>query len=194
MSKEYVLQFELASITAPVLVDNVFYEFDSAELSPSSTLSLDSLTDLLNENPNVTIELSSHCDYRGSEAYNIGLSQRRAESVVRYLIAKGIAPDRLTPVGYGKGKPKVIRKKLTERYPFLHENDTLTEAFIKKLPEEQQEICNALNRRTEFKVLRTTYGLFDESGKLTETAIKKIAPRKEEKADDDAQSDSGIQY
>ena len=194
VSKEYVLQFELASITAPVLVDNVFYEFDSAELSPSSTLSLDSLTDLLNENPNVTIELSSHCDYRGSEAYNIGLSQRRAESVVRYLIAKGIAPDRLTPVGYGKGKPKVIRKKLTEHYPFLHENDTLTEAFIKKLPEEQQEICNALNRRTEFKVLRTTYGLFDESGKLTETAIKKIAPRKEEKADDDAQSDSGIQY
>ena len=120
--------------------------------------------ELLNENPNVTIELSSHCDYRGNDAYNMRLSQRRAESVVRYLIAHGIKEDRLTPVGYGESKPKVVRKKLTETHPFLHENDTLTEAFILKLPEEEQEICNALNRRTEFKVLRTTYGLFDEAG------------------------------
>lgn len=161
VSKEYVLQFELASITAPVLVDNVFYEFDSAELTQASTLSLDSLTALLNENPNITIELSSHCDYRGNDAYNMRLSQRRAESVVNYLIGHGIAQDRLTPIGYGESRPKIIRKKLTEKYTFLHENDTLTEEFIKRLPEEQQEICNALNRRTEFKVLRTTYGLFD---------------------------------
>ena len=161
ISKEYVLQFELASITAPVLVDNVFYAFDSAELTDSSTLALDSLVTLMEDNPNITIELSSHCDYRGRDEYNIRLSQRRAESVVKYLIAHGVATDRLTPIGYGETRPKVIRKRLTERYPFLHENDTLTEAFIKKLPEEQQEICNALNRRTEFRVLRTTYGLFD---------------------------------
>ena len=161
VSKEYVLQFELASITAPVLVDNVFYAFDSAELTDSSTLALDSLVTLMEDNPNITIELSSHCDYRGRDEYNIRLSQRRAESVVKDLIAHGVATDRLTPIGYGETRPKVIRKRLTERYPFLHENDTLTEAFIKKLPEEQQEICNALNRRTEFRVLRTTYGLFD---------------------------------
>lgn len=161
VSKEYVLQFELASITAPVLVDNVFYAFDSAELTDSSTLALDSLVILMEDNPNITIELSSHCDYRGNDAYNERLSQRRAESVVNYLIAHGVAMDRLTPIGYGEKRPKVIRKRLTERYPFLHENDTLTEAFILKLPEEQQEICNALNRRTEFRVLRTTYGLFD---------------------------------
>lgn len=161
VSKEYTLQFELASITAPVLVRNVLYEFDSADLTASSTESLDSLTLLMNENPNITIELSAHCDYRGNDEYNIRLSQRRAESVVNYLIAKGVASDRLTPVGYGETQPKVIKKKLAERYPFLHENDTLTEAFILKLPEEQQEICNALNRRTEFRVLRTTYGLFN---------------------------------
>ncbi len=161
VSKEYVLQFELASITAPVLVDNVFYEFDSAELTEASTLALDSLVILMEENPNITIELSAHCDYRGNDAYNERLSQRRAESVVKYLIAHGVAADRLTPVGYGESQPKVVRRRLTERYPFLHENDTLTEAFILKLPEEQQEICNALNRRTEFRVLRTTYGLFD---------------------------------
>ena len=160
-SREYVLQFPLASLTLPVLVDNVFYAFDSAELTDSSTLALDSLVTLMEDNPHVTIELSSHCDYRGADAYNIALSQRRAESVVNYLITHGIAQDRLTPIGYGESRPKVVRKRLTERYPFLHENDTLTEAFIKKLPEDQQEICNALNRRTEFRVLRTTYGLYD---------------------------------
>ena len=117
---------------------------------------------LLNENPNVTIELSAHADYRGSAEYNKRLSQRRAESVVKYLIEHGIASDRLTPVGYGKEKPKTIKRKLTEKYPFLKENDVLTEEFIKTLDEEQHEICNQLNRRTEFIVLRTTYGLFDK--------------------------------
>ena len=97
VSREYVLQFPLASITAPVLVRNVFYEFDSAALTDDSTEALDSLVSLLNENPNVTIELSAHCDYRGNDQYNERLSQRRAESVVNYLIEHGIAADRLTP-------------------------------------------------------------------------------------------------
>ena len=163
-SEEYVLQFPLASITAPVLIDNIHYDFDKATLRPESTEALDQLVELLNENPNVTIELSAHADYRGSAAYNKRLSQRRAESVVQYLIEHGISADRLTPVGYGKEKPKTIRRKLTEKYPFLKENDILAEEFIKKLDEEQQEICNQLNRRTEFTVLRTTYGMFDKKG------------------------------
>lgn len=159
-SEEYVLQFPLASLNAPVLVRNVFYEFDSAALTESSTMALDSLVDLLNENPNVTIELSSHCDYRGADAYNLRLSQRRAESVVNYLIEHGIAKDRLTPVGYGETRPKIVTRKMAERNAFLREGDTLTEAFILRLEsKEQQEICNAFNRRTEFRVLRTTYGM-----------------------------------
>lgn len=162
-SEEYVLQFPLASITAPVLIDNIFYDFDKATLRPESAEALDQLVTLLEENPNVTIELSAHCDYKGSADYNKRLSQRRAESVVRYLIEHGIAADRLTPVGYGKDKPKKIRRKVTEKYPFLKENDVLTEEFIKTLEDaEQQEQCNQLNRRTEFRVLRTTYGLFDK--------------------------------
>ena len=166
-SEEYVLQFPLASITAPVLIDNIFYDFDKATLRPESTAALDELVKLLNENPNVTIELSAHADYRGSSQYNKGLTQRRAESVVNYLVEHGIAADRLSPVGYGKEKPKTIRRKLTERYPWLKEGDVLTEEFIKNLKdEEQQETCNQLNRRTEFIVLRTTYGMFDEQGKL----------------------------
>lgn len=159
-SEEYVLQFPLASITAPVLIENIFYDFDKATLRPESTAALDKLVTLLGENPNVTIELSAHCDYKGSAEYNKVLAQRRAESVVEYLTAHGVASDRLKPVGYGKEKPKTVRRKLTEKYPFLKEGDVLTEEFIKTLNEEQQEQCNQLNRRTEFIVLRTTYGLF----------------------------------
>ena len=165
-SEEYTLQFPLASITAPVLIDNIFYDFDKATLRPESATALDELVGLLNENPNVTIELSAHCDYKGSAEYNKRLSQRRAESVVNYLIEHGIAADRLTPKGYGKEKPKTIRKKAAAKYKWLKEGDVLTEEFIKNQDEKNQEICNQLNRRTEFIVLRTTYGMFDEHGNL----------------------------
>ena len=165
-SKEYVLQFPLASITAPVLIDNIFYDFDKATLTSASTKSLDELVGLLKENPNVTIELSAHCDYKGNAEYNKRLSQRRAQSVVNYLIAHGIEKERLTPVGYGKERPKKVRKKLTEKYPWLKEGDELTQEFILKQSKEHQEICNQLNRRTEFIVLRTTYNMFDEKGNL----------------------------
>ena len=159
-SKEYVLQFPLASISAPVLIDNIFYDFDKATLTPASTQALDKLVALLKENSHVTIELSAHCDYKGNSEYNKRLSQRRAQSVVDYLIAHGIEKDRLTPVGYGKERPKAIRRKLTEKYPWLKEDDVLTQDFILKQTREHQEICNQLNRRTEFKVLRTIYKLF----------------------------------
>ena len=168
-SEEYVLQFPLANISAPVLIENIFYDFDKATLRPESQTALDELVKLLNENPNITIELSAHTDYKGSDQYNERLSQRRAESVVNYLIANGIAADRLTPKGYGEGKPKRIKRKVAERYLFLKEGDILTEDFITQLPEEQQEQCNQLNRRTEFIVLRTTYGLFDKEGKLIQS-------------------------
>ena len=172
-SEEYVLQFPLYNISAPVLIENIFYDFDKATLRPESSAALDSLVDLLNENANITIELSSHTDYKGSDQYNERLSQQRAESVVRYLIEHGIAADRLTPKGYGEGKPKTIKRKIAERYPFLKDGDLLTEEFITQLPEEQQETCNQLNRRTEFRVLSTTYGLFDKAGKL----IQKPQPK-----------------
>lgn len=176
-SKEYTLQFPLASIRVPVMIDNIFYDFDKATLRPESKKALDELVKLLNENPNVTIELSAHCDYKGSEKYNKQLSQERANSVVAYLIEHGISKDRLTPVGYGKEKPKTIRKKLTEKYPWLKEGDVLTENFIKKLDKDKQEICNQLNRRTEFIVLRTTYGMFDDKGNLKNP--QKLKPKEE---------------
>ena len=182
-SKVYDLQFPLASISAPVLIDNIFYAFDKATLLPESKNALDSLILMLNENPNITIELSAHTDYRGAEAYNKKLSQKRAESVVKYLINHGIAADRLTAVGYGEEKPKTIRRKVAERYPWLKENDVLTEEFILKLKPEQQETANALNRRTEFKVLRTTYNMFDKDGNLKNPPKKPV--EKEVETDDD---------
>lgn len=164
-SEEYTLQFPLPPINVPVLIDNIFYEFDKAELTPESTEALDKLVTMMNENANITIELSAHCDYRGNDAYNQRLSQRRAESVVNYLIEHGIKSDRLTAVGYGESRPKVITKKLAETLlagtPKVEaqENDTLTEAYILAIKDkDEQEVLNALNRRTEFRVLRTTYG------------------------------------
>lgn len=181
-SRDTTLQFALANISAPTLIDNIFYDFDKATLRDSSKTALDQLVALLKENPHVTIELSAHCDYKGSAEYNKRLSQRRAEAVVAYLIAHGIAADRLTPVGYGKERPKKIKKKVTEKYKWLKEGDVLTEDFIKALKDKKkEEICNQLNRRTEFSVLRTTYGLFDKNGKLKETP----QPKKTENKQDD---------
>lgn len=163
---QYVLQFPLPSISIPVLVRGVYYEFDKADLTDNSREALDRLVKVLKENPNITIELSAHCDYRGRAEYNERLSQRRAESVVKYLTEHGVEAERLTAKGYGESQPKTVSKKMTEKYPFLHENDVLTEEFILKLKPEQQEVCNSLNRRTEFRVLRTTYGLVDSQGNL----------------------------
>lgn len=164
-SEEYTLQFPLPPINVPVLIDNIFYEFDRADLTPESTEALDKLVDMMNENPNITIELSAHCDYRGNDNYNQRLSQRRAESVVRYLIEHDIAKDRLTAVGYGESRPKIITKKLAETLLAgtpkveVQEGDTLTESYILNIKgKDEQEVLNALNRRTEFRVLRTTYG------------------------------------
>ena len=186
-SHEYTLQFPLPPINVPVLIDNIFYEFDRADLTPESTEALDKLVEMMNENPNITIELSAHCDYRGNDDYNQRLSQRRAESVVRYLIQHGVARDRLTAVGYGESRPKIITKKLAETLLAgdpkveVHETDTLTEAYILAFKDEDaQEVLNALNRRTEFRVLRTTYGTTLNEYKPEEEEKKAAAKRKEE--------------
>lgn len=176
-SHTHVLQFELSSISAPVLIDNIFYDLDKATLRPESQASLDKLIGVLQENPHVTVEIGAHCDYRGSENYNLDLSRRRAESVVQYLATHGIAKDRLQAKGYGKSIPKTVRKKLTEKYDWLKEDDILSEDFIKDKDKERQEICNQLNRRTEFRVTSTTYGLIDDNRKIKEEkTLKKAKP------------------
>ncbi|MGM9827046.1 MAG: OmpA family protein [Muribaculaceae bacterium] len=157
---EYNVDFLLASITKPVVVENIFYDFDRATLRPESKVALDSLADVLRDNPNVTIEMASHTDRHGSDEYNIGLSSRRAKAVIDYLISVGIAPDRLQSQGYGESRPKTITKRLARQYPEFKEGDILTEEYILALPEEQQEKADQINRRTEFQVLSIDYHMY----------------------------------
>lgn len=159
-NETYYVDFYLSPVNKPVVVENIFYDFDKATLRPESKEALDQLIKILNENPNVTIELGAHADRKGSEKYNENLAQRRAQSVVDYLIASGIEAKRLSAKGYGKTVPKTINKKLATAHPFLHEGDILNEEFIGKLAPEQQEEADQINRRTEFKVTGLNYNLF----------------------------------
>lgn len=173
VSHEDTLQFPLPSVKVPVLVHNVFYEFNKARITPESVPALEGLVNLLKQNPSIAIELSSHCDYRGSQEYNLKLSQQRAEAVVNFLTSHGIPKERVIAKGYGKLKPKVITAKFAEKYPFLKAGTELTEEFIKTLSQSQQDTCNALNRRTEFTVTKTTFGLIGKDGKLDMEQLQK---------------------
>ena len=159
-NETYIVDFFLSPISKPVVIDNIFYDFDKATLRPESKKALDEMIKMLNDNPDVTIELGAHTDRKGTDQYNERLAQRRAQSVVDYLIAGGIEAARLEAKGYGESVPKTINKKMAKQFDFLKEGDVLTEEFILALPPEQQEIADQINRRTEFKVLRTNYNLF----------------------------------
>ncbi len=157
-SKDFMVDLHLTPTENPIKLENINYAFGSADLLPESIVALDTLIGLLQLNPTITIELMAHTDHVGSEQFNFELSQRRAQSVVNYLIEKGINPQRLTAKGYGETWPKIVTRSLASRYEFLKRGDELTEAFINSLPEaEQREIAQGINRRTEFRVLRTDF-------------------------------------
>jgi len=157
-SREFMATIQLTPIDRPIELPNIFYDFGKWDLRPESMVSLDKLVETLNDNPNVTIELMSHTDSRDTEEFNLDLSQKRAQSVVDYLIGRGIAADRLTAKGYGETSPKVVDEEIMKTSPFLRSGATLTEQFINSLAsDEQKEIAHQINRRTEFRVLRTDY-------------------------------------
>ncbi len=156
----YDVDFILASITKPVVIDNIFYDFDRATLRPESKTALDEMAQVLRDNPNVTIEMASHTDRHGTDEYNINLSGRRAQSVIDYLISVGIAPDRLQSQGYGESRPKTITKKLAREYPQFKEGDVLTEEYIEALSPDDQDVADQINRRTEFQVLSIDYQMY----------------------------------
>jgi peptidoglycan-associated lipoprotein len=133
---------------------NILYDFASAKLQEASLPSLQELVDLLNNNPEITIELSSHTDHIGNDEDNMKLSQARAKSVVDFLIEKGIDSTRLIPKGYGESVPYIVDMKTAALHSsFLMAGDVLSESFIEKLDRQQQIIARKLNRRTEFKVI-----------------------------------------
>lgn len=159
-NETYIVDFVLTPVQKPVVIDNIFYDFDKAALRPESKEALDDLVKMLDDNPYVTIELAAHTDRKGTEVYNLRLALRRAQSVVDYLIGKGINKDRLEAKGYGGDMPQTVTKRIAAEYAFLEEGDILTEEFVLALPPEQQEIADQVNRRMEFKVLRVDYNLF----------------------------------
>jgi peptidoglycan-associated lipoprotein len=157
-SRDFMVTILLTAIDKPIELPNIFYDFNKWDLRPESMVSLDKLVETLNDNETVTIELMSHTDSRDTEEYNLDLSQKRAQSVVQYLIEKGIATERLSAKGYGESSPKVVDASIVAQSPFLKAGTALTEAYINSLAnEEQKEIAHQINRRTEFRVLRTDY-------------------------------------
>jgi outer membrane protein OmpA-like peptidoglycan-associated protein len=119
------VELEKIAVGSTIVLRNVFFDFDKATLKPESSTELDRLVKILLDNPTIKIELSGHTDSKGSDEYNLKLSESRAKACVDYLVAKGIKADRLTYHGYGETKP-------------IDTNDT--------------EEGRANNRRTEFKI------------------------------------------
>jgi peptidoglycan-associated lipoprotein len=157
---EYGVDFILSSINKPVVIENIFYDFDRATLRPESKTALNEMAQILRDNPNVTIEMASHTDRHGTDEYNINLSSRRARAVIDYLISVGIKADRLQSQGYGESRPKTITKKLAREFPQFKEGDVLTEEYILQLSPEDQDIADQINRRTEFQVLSIDYQMY----------------------------------
>ncbi|BDX36996.1 cell envelope biogenesis protein OmpA [Tenuifilaceae bacterium CYCD] len=157
-SKDFDVAIAITSTEKPIEIPNIFYDYDKWELRPESREALDRLVEILNDNPTVTIELASHTDSRGTQEYNYELSQKRAQSVVNYLIEKGIVTERLKAKGYAQTQPKIVDAALNARYSFLPVGVLLDQKFIDGLTtEENKEIVYQINRRTEFRVLRDDY-------------------------------------
>lgn len=137
----------------PVVLENIFYDFDSDLLREESKEEIDDLINILNDYPNITIELKSHTDRWGSEVYNHNLSLKRAHSVKEYLIEHGINKKRIIIVSVGKNEPKKVSTSLAIKYDFLNIDDVLTDETISMFTLEQQEIADQVNRRTEFRII-----------------------------------------
>jgi peptidoglycan-associated lipoprotein len=153
--KTFTVNFEMATVIEPVVIKNVFYAFGKWDLNDEARTSLLDLVETLNANPNITIEIGSHTDAVGSDASNLELSEERAQSVVDFLIEQGISPERLQARGYGQREPVKADINLAQQYNFIPENAILNAGFMTNLSEAQKDIVHQINRRTEFKVVRT---------------------------------------
>jgi len=141
-----------------VEIPNIFYDFGKWTLNEHSKAALIELAELLEDNPNITIELGSHTDMVGDSLSNMLLSKKRAQSVIDYLYEKGYDPDRLIAKGYGENVPVVINDKAAAGDTLFYAGLVLTPDFIESLPtQEAKDRANQKNRRTELKVLTMDY-------------------------------------
>lgn len=159
-SKTFTENFRLPTIGKPIPIGNIFFEFGKSNLTSASEVAMAGLVKMLTDNPNIAIEILAHTDMVGSDESNMELSNKRAQSVVNYLIKAGIDKNRLTAKGYGESMPVIVDKETAKQYRFLKEGEILDEKLVNLLTKEQQEIVNSINRRTEFKVTKTTYNMY----------------------------------
>ncbi len=127
-----ILVMERIELNKIFVLENIYFEFDKSDITPQAATELNKLVDILKDNPEIKIEMGSHTDSVGTQDYNIQLSQRRAESTVRYLVANGITQQRLSAKGYGETKP-VARNTNPDG--------------------SDNPVGRARNRRTEFKIM-----------------------------------------
>ncbi|MCB9281022.1 MAG: DUF1573 domain-containing protein [Lewinellaceae bacterium] len=147
-------ELDTISVDQPIVLENILYDFDKDVIKPEAEPDLEVVRGLMEQYPDMRIELSSHTDYRGDDAYNQRLSQARAESARRWLVRNGIARDRIEAKGYGETVPQTVNERIASLNPFLKVGDVLTQKFIDALPtEEEREAANYVNRRTEFKII-----------------------------------------
>lgn len=154
-NKDFVIDFMLEPIPEkPVVLPDILYDLAKWDLKPQYQDSLQGLIKTLLDNETIVVELAAHTDARDTEERNDILSQRRAESVVNYLIERGIDPARLVAKGYGERTPRTLARDIRKDGFLFKEGTVLTEAFIESLPTvPEKEAAHALNRRTEFRVL-----------------------------------------
>ncbi len=165
-------EYDTITIENPIVLENILFDFDSDVIKPESEPDLQVVYELMTEYPEMVIELSSHTDNRGNDAYNKDLSQRRAESTRRWLVRKGIPRERVEAKGYGESAPQTVNAKAASVNTFLKEGDVLTPDFIEKLAsEEEKEAAHSLNRRSEFKIVKGPTSIIIKS-----TRLRKVEP------------------
>ncbi|MDP4281130.1 MAG: OmpA family protein [Bacteroidota bacterium] len=158
-SKDLTHNFVLRPIPKkPVVLPEILYDLNKWDLKPQFKDSLQGLIATLDANENLVIELAAHTDSRNTFEYNDVLSQKRAQSVVDYLVSRGIDPDRLVAKGYGKRVPRLLQKDITKDGFLFKSGTTLTDSIIYSLPSvAAKEAAHSLNRRTEFTILRNDF-------------------------------------
>ena len=158
-SKDFEKEFDIEPIPQePIMLPDILYDLGKWDLKPQFEDSLQGLIETLQINPTITIELASHTDARDTDERNDILSQKRAQSVVDYLIIRGIDPLRLTAKGYGERVPRTIVNDITVKGYTFKSGTRLTEDFINKLPSNDvKEAAHQMNRRTEFRILSKDY-------------------------------------
>ncbi|OQA98635.1 MAG: Outer membrane protein A precursor [Bacteroidetes bacterium ADurb.Bin217] len=148
---------ELITMSKPVEIPNIFYDFGKWTLNESSKQALEELAKLLEDNPNITIEIGAHTDMVGDSTANMNLSKKRAQAIIDYLTQQGYDSERLVARGFGESRPVTVTEELAKLDPLFTLGTSLTQDFILQLPKDSQEKANQINRRTELKILSTDY-------------------------------------